>query len=534
MYKIIIADDEDIVREGIRDSLNWGELGFEVIGAYENGLGVLQAAEQVPPDVVLTDINMPRMDGLEVTRYLFEHYPQTKVIILTGYDEFEYAQQAVKLKVHDYILKPNTAEELRHILRKVKAELDEENHQLEDLSKLKQQLRESLPLVKERFLNQLVNGDVCESELKDKLSFLNIQISGDHFIVAVIDVDDHGELQRYYPENESELLYFAVCNIAGEIISKLDNGIVFQNHNDQTIVILFGEQTETLRKDALTVLEEINQSVSSYLKFTVSIGVGDICHSLAAIHHSHRRATTALEYRFFLGKNRIIQIGDVEGQMNEGVPYERYWDRKLIAGLKSGTQLEIEEMIESIISNLKESYHSMERCYIHIQQIIVSIWDMMEELEIHESHQHEVSSPLTDIYRLKTIDEIENWLKAYCLHLSGVIADSRNNFCKLQAVRAEAYIQSHYADSDISMDTVCKYLALSTSYFSLIFKNHTGETFISYLTRIRVEKAKELLKCTDLKTYEIADRIGYADPHYFNLIFKKATGITPTVFRKML
>ena len=534
MYKIIIADDEDNVREGIRDSLKWSELGFELVGDFANGREVLQSFEQLQPDVVLTDINMPLMDGLDVTRYLYEHYPQTKIIILTGYDEFEYAQQALKLKVHDYILKPNTSDELSQILAKVKADLDDEHLKVEDLSKLKQQLRESLPLVRERFLNQLVIGELRGSKLEDKLSYLDIDLSGSHYVVAVIDVDDHGELQRFYPESESELLYFAVCNISGEIIAREKKGIVFQNNNETTIVILFGEEIEALRDKAMLIFEEINQSVREYLKFTVSIGIGDICSSLHKIHHSHKKASSALDYRFFLGKDRIIHIGDMEEQDKMSIPYDKRWERKLMTSLKSGTQLEISSIVEKIIENLKESYLPMDRCYIHIQQIIVSILDMMEELEIHETPYDSASSPLTEIYVLKTLDELEDWLKRYCLQTTSLILETRNNACKMQALRAEAYIKENYADTDMSMDRVCKYLVLSISYFSLIFKNHTGETFISYLTRIRVEKAKELLKCTDLKTYEIADRIGYADPHYFNLIFKKATGMTPTMYRKLV
>jgi two-component system response regulator YesN len=534
MYKIIIADDEDNVREGIRDSLKWNELGFELVGDFVNGREVLQFFEQLQPDVVLTDINMPLMDGLEVTRYLYEHYPQTKIVILTGYDEFEYAQQALKLKVHDYILKPNTSAELSQILAKVKADLDDEHRKVEDLSKLKQQLRESLPLVRERFLNQLIIGELRESKLEDKLSYLDIDLSGNHYVVAVIDVDDHGELQQFYPESESELLYFAVCNISGEIITREKNGIVFQNNNETTIVILFGEEIEALRDKAMRIFEEINQSVREYLRFTVSIGIGDICSSLHNIHHSHKKASSALDYRFFLGKDRIIHIGDMEGQDKMSIPYDKRWERKLMTSLKSGTQLEIASIVEKIIENLKESYLPMDRCYIHIQQIIVSILDMMEELEIHETSYDSASSPLTEIYGLKTLDEVEDWLKRYCLQTTSLILETRNNACKMQALKAEAYIKENYADADMSMDKVCKYLVLSISYFSLIFKNHTGETFISYVTRIRVEKAMELLKCTDLKTYEIADRIGYTDPHYFNLIFKKATGMTPTMYRKIV
>jgi two-component system response regulator YesN len=535
MYKILIADDEANVREGIRDNLNWHELGFEVVGDFENGLEVIQALEQLQPDVVLTDINMPFVDGLEVSRYLFEHFPHTKVIILTGYDEFDYAQQALKLKVHDYILKPNTAYELRLILTRLKEELDEEARQTKDLSNIKQRLRESLPLVRERFLNQLISGSMREGELKEKLAYLELHLQGLHFLVAVIDADDHGELEKFYPESESELLYFAVFNISEEIITKYDGGVIFQNNNEKTIAILSADQVETLYENALNILEEISAAIKSHLKFTVSVGVGDVCTGMNKIHSSYKRAASALDYRFLLGKNRVISINDIEGNINTSVPYDKTWERKLVSGIKSGTLQEIELIIGNIMRNFRESYLPIHRCYIHIQQVMISIMDALDEMEIRDDVlMNNESSPLTEIYQHKTLDEIESWLNDYCQKVSLIISDKRDRFGRVQISKAEAFILANYADGQITLNSVCKHLTMSKSYFSLLFKNYTSETFIGYLTKIRIEKAKELLKHTDMKSYEIADRVGYADPQYFSLLFKKTTGMTTTQYRGML
>jgi two-component system response regulator YesN len=535
MYKIIVADDEATVREGIRDHLNWHELGFEVVGDFENGREVIQAMELLQPDVVLTDINMPFVDGLELSRFLFDHYPRTKVIILTGYDEFEYAQQALKLKVHDYILKPNTAAEIRQILIRLKAEMDEEGRKTDDLTKLKERLRESLPLARERFLNQLTSGIVREGELKDRLAYLELFIEGMHHLVAVIDVDDHGELERFYPETESELLYFAVFNISEEIMAKHNAGIVFQNNNEKTIVILSGDDAELLYDSALHVLEEINAAVQSFLKFTISIGVGDVCTGLNQLHLSHKRAASALDYRFLLGKNRVISINDIEGRAHTRVPYNKVWERKLVSGIKSGTLEEMEPIISQLMHNFKKSYLPLDRCYIHIQQVMISIMDTLDELGIHDDSLYRTdSNPLTDIYHLKTLDEVGVWLTAYCQRVSLIISEKRDHFVRVQMMKAEAYIHEHYADELISLDAVCKHVSMSKSYFSLLFKSYNSETFIGYLTRLRVEKAKEMLKHTDLKTYDIADRVGYADPQYFSLIFKKTTGMTTTEYRNKI
>jgi two-component system response regulator YesN len=532
MYKILIADDEAMVREGIRDMMNWHELGYELVGAFENGREVIRALDDLHPDVVLTDINMPFVDGLELSRYLFEHFPRTKVIILTGYDEFDYAQQALKLKVHDFIVKPNTAQELREILSKVKEDLDEEARKLDSLSQLKMQLRESLPLLRERCLNQLVSGSLHSHAWEEKLAYLNICLQGPYYLAAIIDMDDHGELIKVHPGNESDLLYFAVYNISGEIVGKEGLGIVFQNYNEKTIVLLCGDHPDPLRDKAMEIFEEISHAVKKYLMFTVSIGVGDVCGSLKEISTSYKRAVSALDYRFLLGKNRVIRISDMEGTSHSVSSSNKQHDRMLVSAMKTGTPQELEQSIASIIQYLKESYLSINRCYIHIQQLIISIINTLHELGIDENQLHEPAMhPLTAIYQLNTLDEVEAWLQTYCAQASRFILEQRDSYSKVQAQKAEAFIMEHYMDVNISLNAVCKHLNMSTSYFSSLFKNYTGETLVSYLTRVRVEKAKELLKHTDLKSYAVADRVGYADPYYFSSIFKKATGMTATEYR---
>jgi two-component system response regulator YesN len=168
---------------------------------------------------------------------------------------------------------------------------------------------------------------------------------------------------------------------------------------------------------------------------------------------------------------------------------------------------------------------------------MISIMDALDEMEIRDvalMNYESESSPLTEIYQHKTLDEVEAWLSAYCQKVSIIISEKRDRFGRVQISKAETYIQANYSVQQITLDSVCKHLIMSKSYFSLLFKYYTSETFIGYLTKIRIEKAKELLKHTDLKSYEIADRVGYADPQYFSLLFKKTTGMTTKEYRGML
>ena len=174
MYKLLIVDDEALVREAIQDQMDWEKLGFECIGTCEDGVEALEFIKSNPPDVVLTDIGMPFMNGIELTQELYIHYPTIKVIIFTGYDDFDFAQQALKLQAVDYILKPMTAIELEEVISKLRLELDQQNNQIQDYERLKRQLRENLPLLKERFLERLATSPMTEKQMREGFTYFDI------------------------------------------------------------------------------------------------------------------------------------------------------------------------------------------------------------------------------------------------------------------------------------------------------------------------------------------------------------------------
>lgn len=535
MYSIIIVDDEGEVREGIKKNINWAEYNFELVGDCENGFDAMEIVDKLKPDIVLTDICMPFVDGLELTKYIMDKYPQTKVIILTGYDEFEYAQNAVKYKAYDYILKPITANELRKILCKLSKELDLEKEKLEDFNRLKLLLNESLPLVKERFLNRMLIGKQTDNKINERFEQFNIKLAGNVFIALAIDLDDNENTNSdiALPETEEELLHFAVYNICETILSEPGNGVSFQNSNEKTVIILAGDDNLNLHDRAVKTAEEIKQTVEKHLKLTVTVGIGMCCSSIGDIHHSYKYAESAVDYRFLLGKNRVISINDIEGKKSEKPTFNKEWRRKLVIAIKTGTISEIDSITSKLVENLKESYEFIEKSYYQIQKIVIHIIGALNELDVSETEVFgKEGGLLTEVYTMKTLEEIEEWLKNLCNRASCYLTGKRNDNSLIHAKRAEEYIRDNYRDPNISLNSICKHLLMSTSYFSSVFKNHTGQTFIEYLTKVRMEKAMELLKISDMKVYEISEEVGYNDPHYFSLIFKKIFGTAPSEFRE--
>ncbi len=531
MYKILIVDDEAVVREGIRDNIDWDRHGYTLVGDCENGLEAMEAVDRFVPDVVLTDICMPFMDGMELSKYISEKYPHTRIVILTGFEEFEYAHQAVKLKAWDFILKPITSEELRKVLDKIKAGLDEEKAEKDDISRLKTQLRESLPLLKERFLNNFVCGNLNKSELKERFQYFNLKLSGAAFVSMIAEIDDYKALARSEADIDGQLFSFAVFNISEEIAGAEGNSIVFQNRNDRTVIILSADNMDDLSEKALKTAEDIKQAIERFMGFTVTIGIGAVVSHIEEIALSYEKSLSALDYRFLLGRNQVINVNDME-RSSGNVIYNRNLEKRLISEIKSGSGANIAEILEKIINYLEESYVSMHKCHVYMQQLVVSLLNLLDELDISDEDIFKnETSPFTEINMLKTLNDMKNWFHKICKDICAAVALKRNDFCEDIVIKAKEYIYSSYNNEDISLNSICKHLLISTSYFSLIFKNATGETFIEFLSKVRIEKAMELLKGTTLKTYEVAEKIGYSDPHYFSMVFKRLSGVTPTEYR---
>ncbi|MCC3375406.1 response regulator [Cohnella sp. REN36] len=534
MYKVIVVDDEAVVREGLKMTIRWEEHGFELAGDYANGREAWDAIERRKPDLVISDISMPYMDGLELAELVATQFPYIKMIILTGYDQFEYAQQAIRLRVSDFILKPITAREIRELLDKVRREMDEEARRLEDLSRLQHQLHQSLPLLKERFLERLVALELGKPEIDERFAYFGLPPLAPSCLVMVADIDDFGERDAHFGDaHDAEFLRFAAFNIFEETVQGRSDVLLFRTREERMVAILSGRTEESdLYDQAFAIAEEVRHLVEKFLKFTVTIGVGRPCVSAEQLPLSYRGALSALDYRFLLGKNRVLSVADLEAVPPAPRPQPDA-ERLLAAAVKTGTATEAYAQIERLVAELKASWMPVGPCFLQVQRVVLLLVNAMQEMGIAGGAEDGLEPQLwlTDVYRFKTLDEIEFWLKQVVGAMMEAAQANRNHYTLQQIVRAKAYIEANYGNEKLSLQELCRHVLMSTSYFSLVFKQQTGETFVEFLTRVRIEKAKELLLGTALKFYEIAEKVGYGDPNYFSILFKKHTGCTPRDFR---
>ena len=545
MYKLILVDDEEEVRKGISKKIEWEKYGFQIAGEAENGREALEIAEKTIPDVVITDIKMPFMDGLTLSEQLREKFPTTRVVILTGFDEFEYAQKAVKLNVVEYVLKPVSSQDVIDILTRIKSKLDEEFAQKEDIYALREHYRKSLPVLKEKFLASLVTGRVKKDEIQEKTDKYNINLNGKGFIVSAISLDNmrqghNNDVNRQessksmfkLPEDR-ELLEFAVFNIVEEIIEKHSLGTAF-SHNDQIVVISVSGQSERdeIINKTLSALEEIRQSVEKYLKHTITIGVGNPYNNIIHTNNSYHNAISALDYRLAIGNNRIILIEDVEPQSVKRIVFDAQKEHSLITAIKLGTAAELSKAVDDLFEEIINVKAAFKDYQVYILELITTIHKAARNSNIDLSGVFGPDyNPFVELYKYNDLQAIKAWIKELCTGVMKSITSSRQNACSQIVHKAMEYIKGNYHESDITVNKVCKYLHISPTYFSAVFKKEVKTTFINYLTQVRMEAAKELLRTSSMKSFEIAEKVGFAEPNYFSYCFKKNFGISPSEYR---
>lgn len=534
MYKLLIVDDEALVREAIQDQMDWEKLGFECIGTCEDGVEALEFIKSNTPDVVLTDIGMPFMNGIELTQELSIHYPNIKVIIFTGYDDFDFAQQALKLQAVDYILKPMTATELGEVISKLRLELDQEKNQIQDYEQLKRQLRENLPLLKERFLERLAASPMTEKQMREGFTYFDIEWKGSFIIELAVVVDEFklGSSSTLYDE---ELIRFAVYNIVQEVIANRPEMLIFRDRENRVLVLILGSHVDELYDLSTQIAEDIHSSITNYLPIKLSIGIGHVCSLANKVLRFHQSALSALDYRFVIGTNRIICISDMEQRKRPELLSIVDWENELIIKLKTGTPEEMDEWIVQLFIMFREHVLPLDVCQMYLQRVVLTIVHTLYAMGMDNAQVFgETLTPMNEISRFAVLDDVEEWMREQCAKVVRKIRGMREHQSVIQVMKAIEYIQQHYMDPKLSLKSVCQHISMSSSYFSSIFKLANGKTFVEFVTHLRMEKAKELLKMSSLKSYEIAYEVGYSDPHYFSGAFKKHTNETPTDYRQKL
>jgi two-component system, response regulator YesN len=539
LYKVLLVDDEADVREGLVQEIQWGACGFTIEGTAENGREAMELAERLEPDVVITDISMPFQDGLQLASWLREFQPLCKIVILTGYDEFDYARQAITLSVDEYLLKPFSAESFTELLGKIKDKIDMEVAEREDVRQLKEHYRTSLPLLRESFLASLLTRKLPRSIIEEKTRNYELSVNGGCYLAAVMalypaSIDkEHTPSTSLRHSGDLDLMLHAMLNIAKELLDPVFFVSAF-TYQDSIVLLITNDESEDEAwfSQLQVTLDRLLKSILHYLKLPVTIGVGSMVRNLSDLKLSYQDALLALDYRLILGAEKVIFIDDVERPRPEGVRLDELKEQALIRSLKLGTEEELTEAISHIFDELMGASCTIQDVQVYLLEVVTTILRSAQESGIEIEALFGAGSQLhAEIFKFSGLQEAKAWLQEISLTIRKHIASSRQHAYKDIVEKALQYTREHYANSELSLQKLCMQLHISTGYFSAVFKREVKMTYVQYVMQLRMETAKELLRSSDLKAFEIAERVGFADPNYFSFCFKKQVGISPKEYR---
>ena len=523
-YKVFLVEDEIVAREGIRDNVDWKSAGFEFCGEAPDGEIALPLIEKAQPDVLITDIKMPFMDGLQLSKVIRKQMPWVKIIILSGHDEFDYAQSAIKLGVTEYLLKPINANEIQSVLHKLSHTLDQEAEERERLKALQSQIKDTLALQRERLLLQLVVGGVSSTEAIEQCRQIGLDIIAQQYLVILIKVhfyEDAGyvDLAKYQK----------IQNIVAELANMHPGAFFAQKSVEELLLVMNGDDPEELRQDGLFLANLIQQDIETETGGRVVVGVGNVQQRLTDIFLSFGEALTAVNQ----ANNHTPANGQhspnhlIEMMQLEQATVEQY--------LKSGLITEFDAFFADHLHLLGEAalQSTLIKHYFFVDLILTAaqfvadlggdpskIVPMMDDIEGF-------------LVTIQTMDDMQAVLR----DIFTAVFTFRNNQAQYEKnkliFQAKDFIDANFTDPTLLLNEVAATVNLSPSHFSVVFGRETGESFKDYLTRIRIDRAKELLRTTNMKCSEIAYQCGYNDPHYFSTVFRKNTGLPPQQFRNL-
>lgn len=538
MIKILIVDDEVLIRKGMKKILSRLGTGFVVAGEAANGLEALELIKQEVPDVVITDVKMPFMDGLELVDRLEDSYPAVKKVILSGYSEFNYVRDAMKHGAVDYLLKPVDDEELANLLKKLERDILREEDRRKNEINTKVKLQESLPLLKEEFIRKLIKGEPTSGgELKKRLEYFNLNPAPGKFVIIVASIDNY----RYLAENlgieDVKLKIFAMRNIAEEIIAKYAPIIYFMDGSNFIAAVSVPEKGDSSAEE---IAKELYDNLLRFSGFRFTMCTGLMVDYIADLSLSYEDALQKLKYRFYYEKSTYITSNDINA-MQKCTASRDMLDNcieKFTSRLKNCIEVANHKLITKIIEELclmfKEFKLEPADAKKALSDICVKLQMWIPEFDKSLSEIYGYDFTFTkalDMY--DTLDELKNYLVEAFEKAMLNMAEFRKRKDRKSVEIIKEYIQKHY-NEDVNLNKIVEVTFLSSCYVSDLFKNKTGENIIDYLTRVRIEKAKTLLKDVKIKTYEVSQMVGYEDATYFSKVFKKVVGVSPTEYRNMI
>lgn len=534
--KVFLVEDEMVIRRGIKNSIDWEKEGYIFCGEASDGELAYPMIIKEKPDILITDIRMPFMDGLELCKLVKKELPNIKILILSGYDEFDYAKEAIRLGVTEYLLKPISSGKLLEALNGVSESIRREKEDKDLVRKYMEEMRENTEHEKQKFFEQMIAGNLSMADALETGKKYEMNLSAGMYNLLLFRFT-LGEENR----KSGELLGEAEYAIE-KLTERLEYVFEFQRGVEGWAFLLMADNEEQMSERVKELSKDLEEIMKNYSTIAYFGGIGQPVARLRELEESFREAERALAARFTMELNRIISVEDIRMAQNvdtlDDIEITSFGEIEktrtmLEKFLNNGAEDEIDEFVDVYINELPEENLKsvLMRQYIIMDAYIVMM-SFCEKIEGIEGEMQAQSEELKNSMKTsQTLEEIKNYIRMLLKKIIGVRDTiSGRRYSDIIEI-AKDQIRKTYMSDEISLNTIAAEVGMSPSYFSSIFSKEMGKTFVEYLTEIRKDRAKELLMCSSMKTSEIGYEVGYKDPHYFSYIFKKTQNCTPKEFR---
>ena len=518
-YTIVLVDDEEEVRKRIISKIPT-DMGFEIIGQASNGYDAIDLIERLKPDVVITDIRMPFVDGIQLANIIRTEHPKTKIAFISGYDEFAYAKEAIELDVVSYLSKPITEEEIVHFLNKLKNRLDEEYQAVFNQGRLDDIYKENLPALIENQFNTLLHySSINDSDLQ-RFKIFDIDLTKGYFTVGIIEIDSDSDFL------EIEYLRIFLLNLLKKKFSEYK---IYYINSGFGLIFVIHQDTDDV-KVIETRLYDVILTKKQFSNIRVLIGVSETFNDFKLFSNSVLQAKKALSYSNYLNIGTIIYYKDIATRKRVDLKLTKEEIDDISYTIKFGSKQEVDTLFANLIKNndISEDYLLNKQYYlVNLAHIFIEFANSLH-VELSDLVETDLFEKLSSFTQLSSMFE---YLKKLVFDIRELNIHKSQTSANQVLEEAVLFLQNNYADPLMSMDTVCDELGISISYLSTLFKKMLDTSFNKYLVKLRMEKAKELLKFSHAKIYEIATLVGYNDVYYFSYSFKKYTGTSPKEYR---
>ena len=545
MLKVFLVEDEYIIRESIRRAVDWNAAGFEFVGEAGDGERAYPQILLTEPDIVITDIRMPFMDGLELSRLVLKKRPSTKILILSGFDDFTYAREAISIGVAEYLLKPVSGAKLLEALKAAARQIEEERSQFEYKEIYEAEHAERVKLEKQRFMKQVMGGKLSMAEALEKAQELQIDLTAEFYTVVLIQVmskqsRDSGKIE----ELSSEVLD------AAESIIRLAEQIpyigLYEQIGGTLCMLVMGNSRDELKMRVQAELDQAAKCVDDSGTLFYCAAIGEPVERIREIRKSFHTASRLFARRFVQESSCVFSFDDPEESSEDGKGDENPLggfslsgfdigkiDRRIVYNfLRSATTDDAEDFAEQCWRGIgvRNMSSQLVRQYI-IMDVYLSTASFLSSSGISAEEIEASCGTLVDPVKLTSPEAMKDYFVSL-FHRAICLRDKRTeNRYGTMVAEAKQYIYRNFSENSISLGSVAEAVGVSPNHLSRLFSQETGETFVEFLTEVRMERARDLLTSTQIPNAEIGTRVGYSDPHYFYYIFKKTQNMTPKEYR---